>query len=250
MRPNRGLYILAAAAALAIFALMTAWGGISDTMEPDQYEHIEETAAPVVHTAEPPQYTIQPGDIPLTGYDVTYDAYCDEQRHLHEIAKIVEAWEHLDEEQRQAARDYILETGIAYMDEPTARMLGVWDGYPEPHYDFTEDDIDMIVRTVWGEARGCTPDEWRLVVWTILQRVDDPRWPNTIAGVVTQHRQFIGYRSSFPVQDDIRAVVLEELTDWTHGAPPPVIYPFATSAPYFFFDGDGRHNWFREEWRP
>ena len=118
---------------------------------------------------------------------------------------------------------------------------------PEPP--FTYDDTIMVAKTVWGEARGCTPEEQRLVVWTILQRVDADNWANTIEGVVTQKRQFAGYKESNPIDADIYALCLTELTDWWHGAEPPTHEIYAPTAPYFFFDGDGRNNWFREEWR-
>jgi spore germination cell wall hydrolase CwlJ-like protein len=115
---------------------------------------------------------------------------------------------------------------------------------------YTDADIDIIARMVWGEARGTTPEEWVPVIWTALQRVDCPdRWPDTIAGVVRQRSQFHGYRSRHPVCSYIREVVARELHDWSNGAEPPTLYPFAPSVPYFFFAGRNGHNWFRERWR-
>jgi len=114
---------------------------------------------------------------------------------------------------------------------------------------YTDRDIDLIAKTVWGEARGTSPKEQKLVVWTILQRVDADRWSNTIEGVITARRQFHGYSPRHPVCVHIRALVASELADWADGAEPPTLYPFAPSVPYFYFWGDGRHNWFREEWR-
>ena len=108
----------------------------------------------------------------------------------------------------------------------------------------------MMARTVWGEARGCTPDEWRLVIWTALQRVDDSRWGDTIEDVLTARYQFIGYRAGNPIDPDIYAVCVEEMLKWWSGEDPPTHEAYAPSAPYFFFDGDGRNNWFREVWRP
>ncbi|MFV0519755.1 MAG: hypothetical protein ACK5LY_05710, partial [Lachnospirales bacterium] len=32
---------------------------------------------------------------------------------------------------------------------------------------FTLNEVEMLAKTVWGEARGCTKDEQRLVVWTV-----------------------------------------------------------------------------------
>jgi Cell wall hydrolyses involved in spore germination len=103
----------------------------------------------------------------------------------------------------------------------------------------------MIARTVYGEARGCAPDEQALVVWCILQRVDDARFPDTIADVVTQPSQFHGYSPHNPVDDAICAVVATELDAWAQGADPPILPPYATATPYLFLEGSGWHNFFR-----
>lgn len=116
------------------------------------------------------------------------------------------------------------------------------------HYEYTDEEIDMIAKTVWGEARGCAPEEQRLVVWTILQRVDDPKFPDTIAEVITARNQFAGYEPSYPIWDEIRKLCHEEVEAWSRGAEPPTHTVYAPTAPYLFFDGDGSNNWFREEY--
>jgi hypothetical protein len=126
-----------------------------------------------------------------------------------------------------------------------------FDGYPERAQPYTDRDIELLANTVWGEARGCTPDEQRLVVWTVLQRVDHPeRWGDDIEAVITAHRQFVGYRPGNPICPDISALVAGVLADWAQGAEPLTHTRYAPTAPYFYFDGDGRNNWFREVWRP
>lgn len=121
--------------------------------------------------------------------------------------------------------------------------------YPVYKYEYTDDEIDMLARTIWGEARGCSPDEQGLVVWTILQRVDDDRFPDTIEGVILEPNQFAGYNEDYPIAEDIREICKQVLDDWIHECPPPTMAPYAQTAPYLFFDGDGTHNWFREEWQ-
>jgi len=120
---------------------------------------------------------------------------------------------------------------------------------PEPTLPFTEREAEILAKTVWGEARGLSTEEQRLVIWTVLQRVDDNRWGNTIEAVITAPRQFNGYRERNPVTPEIHALVVQELTDWHNGENPPTHELFAPNAPYFFFDGDGKNNWFREVWR-
>ena len=117
---------------------------------------------------------------------------------------------------------------------------------------YQEYEAQMVAQTVWGEIRGGTEDEWRLVVWCICNRVDSQHYDfknqNTIEEVVTARSQFHGYSSTNPVDDDIMEVVLEELYRWSAGEEAPIIEPYATTSNYLFFHGDGVHNWFREEW--
>lgn len=115
----------------------------------------------------------------------------------------------------------------------------------------TSSEVTMLAKTVWGAARGCTPEEQRLVVWTVLQRVDAGgvfAQYDTIEAAITAPGQFAGYNENHPVDPDIYDLCLEVLSDWQSGAEPPTHEIYAPTAPYYFFDGDGRHNWFREEW--
>lgn len=134
-----------------------------------------------------------------------------------------------------------------YDDEVTAPEF---DGCTVPPY--TERELEMITKTVWGEARGCATDEQRLVVWTIFQQVDadgDFAKYSTVAGIITKPYNFGGYCESNPLDPDIYAMVCEEAAKWANGEEPPTLEPYAPTLPYLFFDGDGEHNWFRAEWR-
>lgn len=79
---------------------------------------------------------------------------------------------------------------------------------------FTEEEVNYIAKTVWGEARGCSKLQQSAVVWCILNRVDDGYWGNTIKSVVTAKGQFHGYSGSHPVTDEIREVVEDVLFRW------------------------------------
>lgn len=111
---------------------------------------------------------------------------------------------------------------------------------------YTSLEVDMICQTVWGEARGCSPEEWALVVGCICNRVD--AFEESIADVVSAPYQFQGYSPNNPVTEEIKAVVLETLDAWVRGEAAPVYEPYATSSDYLYFHGDGKHNWFREEY--
>lgn len=117
---------------------------------------------------------------------------------------------------------------------------------PEPPY--TGDDIKMLAKMVWGEARGCPVEEQRLVIWAVIQRVDSDGWADTISEVITQKNQFKAYHADNPVDPEIYTLCVNELTDWWNGAHPPTHELYAPTAPYYYFDGDGTNNWFRKEW--
>jgi hypothetical protein len=105
--------------------------------------------------------------------------------------------------------------------------------------------MEMLAKTVWGEARGLPPDEQRLVVWTVFQRVDAEDWGDTVTAAITAPGQFY-YKKSFPVNEDIYALCVEETEKWQRGEEPPTHEIYAPTAPYRSFNGDGKHNWFRE----
>jgi hypothetical protein len=122
-----------------------------------------------------------------------------------------------------------------------------------PPAPYTEREVDMLSRMVYGEALGCAGDEQALCVWTAINRLDDGRFGETISEVLTAPGQFTGYSEKHPVTDGIRAVVRECLTEWALGEPAPLLAPYATERPYLYFDGghmdehDRPHNFFRQD---
>lgn len=54
----------------------------------------------------------------------------------------------------------------------------------------TDRDLDVVARTVWGEARGESDKGVIAVAWVIRNRERDGRWPNTPLEVCTQPLQF------------------------------------------------------------
>ena len=127
----------------------------------------------------------------------------------------------------------------------TATVL-VEEAEIEPKPVLDEADVEMLAKLVWGEARGCTTTEQAAVIWTVLNRVDseDPIFPDTIEEVVTQPFQFIGYDSSYPVEQDKVALARDVLTRWLGGGEGRVL-----PEEYVFFHGDGVQNHFRIEFK-
>lgn len=118
---------------------------------------------------------------------------------------------------------------------------------PEPEYKmyFTDADVTACAKLLWGEARGCTRDNQAMAVWCVLNRVDDPRFPDTIQGVLSQPSQFHGYSPDFPVWDELKEVALDVLTRWSLEKQGVTVKRELPST-YLWFTGDGVQNWFRE----
>ena len=111
---------------------------------------------------------------------------------------------------------------------------------------YTYTDADLIAKTVWGEARGCSATQQAAVVWCILNRVDSAAFPNSIQAVVTQNYQFAGYCSDNPVELDILALVYDVLARWN--IEPEYAGSVGRVLPqsYVFFTGNGVENAFTE----
>jgi N-acetylmuramoyl-L-alanine amidase len=59
-------------------------------------------------------------------------------------------------------------------------------------------DLFMLALCIWREARGESYLGKLYVGQTIENRDKDPRWPNTIVGVITQKLQFSAFNSNDP----------------------------------------------------
>ena len=87
----------------------------------------------------------------------------------------------------------------------------------EPEVTMSEEDIELIALVTMAEAEGECEEGKRLVIDTILNRVDSdsPYFPDTVKEVVYQKNQFTsmtnGRVDRCYVKDDICQLVLEEL---------------------------------------
>lgn len=71
-----------------------------------------------------------------------------------------------------------------------------------------------LAKVAWGEARGESITQQAAVMWTVLNRVDDPRFPDTVYAVASQPSQFTAYSRSNPVDDDILKLADDVLERW------------------------------------
>ena len=60
----------------------------------------------------------------------------------------------------------------------------------QPVEDINMDDVKLLAAVIWAEAEGEDHTGKRLVASTVLNRVDDERFPNTIYEVIFQNGQF------------------------------------------------------------
>lgn len=91
---------------------------------------------------------------------------------------------------------------------------------PEEKELATEEEIDLIALVTMAEAEGEPEEGKRLVIDTILNRVDSIYFPDTIYDVIYQKHAFEamwnGRVDKCYVMEDIRQLVIEELRDRTN----------------------------------
>ena len=124
----------------------------------------------------------------------------------------------------------------SYSPEPPPVVVAKYSSY----------EITLTAKAVWGEARGCSRDEQKLVVWCICNRADTRN--QSVEEVVTAPYQFAGYGPDHPVEPEIVEVVEEVFQAWARGEEALILPPYANTSNYQYFGGDGEHNWFREEY--
>lgn len=78
-----------------------------------------------------------------------------------------------------------------------------------------EEDIRLIALVTMAEAKGEPERGQRLVIDTVLNRMDDPCWPDTASGVIYQKNQFTsmsnGRAKRCKVTEELCQLVREEL---------------------------------------
>lgn len=113
-----------------------------------------------------------------------------------------------------------------------------------------ESTAECLAKLIWGEARGCITMEQAAVVWCALNRVDneDSYYPDSIIEVVHQENQFTGYQADNPVLPEFVALAEDVLARWLIEDKCVGDVGRVLPKEYLFFDGDGKHNYFRTEY--
>lgn len=113
-----------------------------------------------------------------------------------------------------------------------------------------ETDATIIAKVIFGEARGVySVTEQACVAWTILNRVDAGY--GNISEVATAPYQFC-YNEDFPTVDDygrdLKALAYDILDRWEAEQSGERDVGRVLPPGYLWFHGDGKHNYFRNNY--
>lgn len=118
----------------------------------------------------------------------------------------------------------------------------------EPEAPWTYQEIEMLAKTVWAEARGVkSTAQQAAVVWCVLNRVDAGGYGETIAEVVSAPYQF-AYDPASPVTGEFLILAEDVLLRWGAEKAGEEDVGRTLPADYLFFEGDGVENHFRKEY--
>ncbi|MBR6811523.1 cell wall hydrolase [Candidatus Saccharibacteria bacterium] len=105
-------------------------------------------------------------------------------------------------------------------------------------YDYvSEEEIIMLAKTVAQEGGDCSYAQQACVIWTVLNRVDSSKWPNTIAENLTKPAQFAYYPNKV-YREEHYQVAYDQVYNWLFGGERYL------SSGYDMFYGDGWRNHF------
>lgn len=119
--------------------------------------------------------------------------------------------------------------------------IHVAETYEPPTVNMTE--VDLISKVVFGEARGCTPEQQAAVVWCILNRYDAGF--GTIEEIIKAPNQFSGWNVHNPVINSIKEIVVDVLTRYEMEKICVGNVGRVLPKEYLWFNGNGEVNIYR-----
>ncbi len=154
------------------------------------------------------------------------------------------------QEEVHAAADLLRELGVAEDSEGIRALQEEWWRCQARIYPrYTENEVVMLAKLMWGEAGGIeSVTEVACVGWVVCNRVDDQPEPVTVASVITLPNRFC-YSDSFPVRDDLYALARDVLERWTMESLGYKRAGRVLPADYRWYAGDGKHNYFRNAYK-
>lgn len=108
-------------------------------------------------------------------------------------------------------------------------------------------EIILLAQTIYNEARGLNRMHRAAIVWCVLNRVDAPGYGDTIYETITAPNQFALWEGT-PIIDEHVWVARDVVTRWIMEKHGYINVGRVLPASYKFYAGDGKVNWFREEY--
>ena len=141
----------------------------------------------------------------------------------------------------------IYETSVLLEDKPEYHVEASW---PEL---YTDEDVIVLTKMLWGDEMNaggkCVSAKCQqaAVIWTVLNRYD-AGYSDSISQVVMAPKQFVGYRESNPVDEELLDLVKDVLDRWNDEKHGETDVGRVLPADYLWFRGDGKYNHFRNEY--
>lgn len=114
---------------------------------------------------------------------------------------------------------------------------------------YTNTDTIMLAKVAYCESRGIkSRTEIACVMWTILNRVDDSRFPNSIRQVILQPNQFAYSNGASTISDygyDLKILAYDVLNNWSKEKAGRTDYVRPLPGNYCWYAGRNGHNYFR-----
>ncbi len=121
---------------------------------------------------------------------------------------------------------------------------------PEAEYIPDAAEVEALAKMLYGEARGIASDmEKAACVWGVLNRVDDPRFPDTVLEVLEAPYQFAGYSADYPVLPELATLAADVLKRYHAEKNGEENVGRVLPVEYLYFTGDGRNNHFTIGWK-
>lgn len=110
------------------------------------------------------------------------------------------------------------------------------------------DEIEMLAKVIYREARGGSKRSQSAVAWCVLNRVDAKGYGNTIKKVITAPNQFAWYPDT-PVTKAQKQIAKDVVIRWLLEKEGFEEVGRTLPKSYKFFSGDGKQNYFRKEFK-
>lgn len=87
--------------------------------------------------------------------------------------------------------------------------------------DALQHEAELMAKVLYGVKDNST-DDLRTLCWCIINRADNGSYPGTIAEVISQPHQWMGYAEENPILEDMYQIAYDELVTWCSNSHRPV----------------------------